>query len=1021
MGVLFLKYRIEHARSFSINTVKARLGLDFTFEALHTKGLRSLHITGVHASMPFGAQTQAVLDLDSCQVHLSLVDLLRGRFIAAEIAVNGARLKLDGLSLSPSDTDKNKNTLFSLDMLPSFSVVGERCAVELHFDRLDAPVIVELPAFELSGQSGGGLLSGQIQALVRHKTEEVALQLTGHYNPGSSLDAEVNLKNFDIASLRPHISLPDGLTGLINCTIHAWGNPSQMLLAETSLLVEGLSYEGLPIPIKNEEAALNALLQWDPTHQKLSVRDASLRSKLAGIDAKGSIDFQHSPPLLDFDVHAFDVPVQDVLPELLPPSIQEIGDLKLALDSNARISLAVSGSLQQPSLKADIRVPTAELSFNPKDSNFPKGELTLSGATVTWDNISAKPTGSVTIAKGEIISKAYNMSAQGLAGTLLLTEDTLEVNPLTANISDKAFVAHAAYNLKDGSISGEIAGTLTEIEKTPLHHIANNLWIGGNIGFQINGSYKPGGAVELAASMDVTQGLVAFEWWLRKIPGVGAFIKEISVSIVPGKTLKILGEAYIEDTHILGDFEYGRHEDKWKVKSIRVDVPHLEVNSAGKYINIPYTISGGSCTGGFFQTTAAGNIPGDKIDTLGGVFDEVNFLAQDGVTPLQCRDAKVQVTLDTIQGQPRTAVLSVNSAQATVPPFGETWLLPLGSDDPEYTDDFAIQYFEEEKIRKEEAIKKGEMLPEDETRTWTLLLHTDSIVMMPWEGHNFDAEVLIDQEKTAFRSCTADIGSGHAEGTYIMEKESKIATLTAQAKNIPARYPIRHLELPEILEGELSGQVTYTMNQDKPKETLHAEGDFVITQGHFLADPLRETFKHAFSDAFATLHPAALQFDRASSSVTIEGDHIHTKDLLIQMPGMKINGNGLWILDGEMDYRVDIAVTPDLAEQLPILRESFNVQGYRMTQRDIELGFRITGPTFNPVGELADLPPIGVTLVSGAAEMTGEAMKLLDTPRQMLLSIFRVGGGILGATRTQQQQMQEKHENSGSEKVRRRR
>jgi len=126
---------------------------------------------------------------------------------------------------------------------------------------------------------------------------------------------------------------------------------------------------------------------------------------------------------------------------------------------------------------------------------------------------------------------------------------------------------------------------------------------------------------------------------------------------------------------------------------------------------------------------------------------------------------------------------------------------------------------------------------------------------------------------------------------------------------------------------------------------------------------------------------------------------------------MKVTGEGVWVMEGDMDYNVNIAVTPDMAEQLPILRDSFNVEGFRMTQRDIELGFHITGPTFSPTGELAGMPPVGVTLVSGAAEMTGEAMKLLDTPRQMLFSIFRIGGGILGATRTQQQQLQQQQGN----------
>jgi hypothetical protein len=82
--------------------------------------------------------------------------------------------------------------------------------------------------------------------------------------------------------------------------------------------------------------------------------------------------------------------------------------------------------------------------------------------------------------------------------------------------------------------------------------------------------------------------------------------------------------------------------------------------------------------------------------------------------------------------------------------------------------------------------------------------------------------------------------------------------------------------------------------------------------------------------------------------------------------------------------------------QIPILRASFNVEGHRLTQNQIELVFHVKGPAFNPSSRVKGLPPVGVTLVSGAAELTSEAFKVIDIPRQILMDLFRIGGGIVG-------------------------
>lgn len=1008
-----------------MNAIKARVGVDFDFDTLHTEGIRTLRITGLHAAAPAPGLGSVSLDVDSLQIHLSLFSMLRGQFTLGEVHVVGGRLVLEGVTLKKTGGGgavvSSSVPSMPFKKVPSFSITGEDCAIELHAEALNGPVTVHDLNFSISAQPGGVMLTGQVQAQATYAEQTVDIALSGQYQPGSNFDLLLNANGLTATGIRSFVSLPEGLDAGLGGAVHAWGNPEQQILADLDLQAAGLNYGGLPIPIENETVSLKGLLQWNASQRRLTILNSGVQSSLATLDLKGVLDLQQTPPVMDVSALVYGLPIERLLPSLIPESVQEKGKLEVKPVESPRINLIAKGSLKKPELSASLDIPETAISFQPADKKLPKGSVTLAGATFTLKDFTSLPEGTANIKDGSVVSSLYDIQAENIAGTITLADSEIQVNPVTARISGKPLFGQLTYGLADGKLRGEINGTLTNIEKTPLYHVTDSLWIGGDIGFNISGEYGRDGAIKLTSSMDVTRGMVALEWWLRKPVGVGATIKELNLTIVPGKTLDVQGEAYIEDTHLLGKFEYIRRGDKWENKHIRLDLPHLEVNSAGKCINIPYTATGGSCKDGFYESNAVGKTPGDKIDTLGGVFDYVSFLPDGGASPLVCRDANVSVTMNNIKGQPKTAELTVHTAEAHVPPFSEDWILPLGSDDPAYTDELSITYFEEEKQKKTEAVARGEAVNADEPRLWVFKLSGDTITAPPWEGTNFSAELYESPDKTEFRSCSVDIGNGHAEGTYVHEKKDNVATLNAKGENIPAKYPIRHLALPEILEGDLSGNVSYTMDQDDPNATLRAEGNFTITNGHFLADPLRETFKHAFSDTFATLHPAALQFETASSDVRIEGDHIYTKNLMIQLPGMKIKGDGVWVMEGDMDYNVDIAVTPDMAEQLPILRDSFNVQGFRMTQRDIELGFHITGPTFSPTGELAGLPPVGVTLVSGAAEMTGEAMKLLDTPRQMLFSIFRIGGGIIGATRTQQQQSQEKQEPEKSEKPKRRR
>lgn len=240
-------------------------------------------------------------------------------------------------------------------------------------------------------------------------------------------------------------------------------------------------------------------------------------------------------------------------------------------------------------------------------------------------------------------------------------------------------------------------------------------------------------------------------------------------------------------------------------------------------------------------------------------------------------------------------------------------------------------------------------------------------------------------------------GGGTIEGSYRNVRADNLYELDTRWKDISSTYLIEHLKYSNVLTGISSGHVSYSMDRDDPS-TLKGEGAFDVRNGQFSADFLLAQFEEQFENDMAAL-PPSLRFRRLSADVGLAGDRVRTPRLELDSEGLSIKGAGHFVRDGDMDYNLSVSISPDTAEKIPVLKDGFNIQGLRLAQQNIDLAFHVTGPTFGPQGELAELPPVGVTLVSGALELTSEAFRVIDAPRRILVDLLRTGTGVVAATK----------------------
>jgi hypothetical protein len=232
------------------------------------------------------------------------------------------------------------------------------------------------------------------------------------------------------------------------------------------------------------------------------------------------------------------------------------------------------------------------------------------------------------------------------------------------------------------------------------------------------------------------------------------------------------------------------------------------------------------------------------------------------------------------------------------------------------------------------------------------------------------------------------------KGTYHSVRAENTYKTTVQWESVPIHYFLEHLGFQDILTGTTDGSIQYGVDKDDPS-TLTGKGKFAIRDGQFSADFLY-TLLGGDGDGLANL-PPRLEFSALSSSVGLEGDKITTPDLVLESEGLSLRGEGHYFRDGDLNYIIKVKLSPEMAESIPSMKENLNLQGYELSGQSIELTFNVIGPTFGPRGELAELPPASVTLVTGAGELLREGINVIDTPRRMLVGLLKTIGGAVGA------------------------
>ncbi|MBP8128627.1 MAG: hypothetical protein KA184_03535 [Candidatus Hydrogenedentes bacterium] len=975
-GILAAKHQLDGVRAVLEERIASRFGARFNARSVSVDGLSALLFEDVETWAAAPGGWDARLRIPSCRVVINLTDLLSGTVSMQRIEVDGAHLTLSPSSPPADGQAAPARRDLSAAAGAAFRVVGERCRLELHGLGNVSDIVLDDVSFDISRLSNATDIAAKVRGALRSPLAgpAPAFRIDARYASPEDFSVRAECGAITQAAARAlSPSVPDLLrSGTASANLRADGYPNRVMMLHVQVLFDQVALHKQPAFLPAMSGSMALMANYDTQRKELTLESALLNAWDLTGRVDGRVSFAQARPEVDISLAVDDVPLTEALADTLPFRLENVGELAFDIEQPGAVRVHVAGTLPDAAITAEVQLGAGTFTFQPDRETLPTATLSLGGATLAWSSQAGLAGGSASIINGEVFHEKAGVRAQHIAGQLQIGDGILTVDPINLELTGNPFFGRVRYVIAEKRGSFEAQGTLSDIENTPLGKGIKETEIAGSATARCTGSFEPDHYV-LDLAVDATQAAIEHDWWFYKRPGVGATLQGVNVDVVPRKRARISGSFALGTSTGNATIEMGYRNGRYRLMEVRAKSDHIDVTEVGPCIRVPYTFSGGLGTAGFFTWNRVNDIPDGAIIEVGGQFDRIALLPDGSEKTIQAGDAFVHVTLDNSRPDNRTSQLHITVGEGHIPPFGETWMLPLR------TDPVLLAKYP------------------DKPRSWTFNAAVDHLVAPPWDGRQFKAAGAFDDDRVQLTSFSAQVGEGAVEGAYTFEKAENIGRLTAQWRDIPASVLIDHVHLPRILDGRVTGGITYEMDRDDPG-TLAGNGEFHFREGRFSADFLFAQFQEFLQGNMTSL-PPSLHFSELDFDLQLKGDHVSTNNMRLDSEGITITGEGGLVLGADMEYLINVVIAPEVASRMPVFSDYFNVEGHQLSQNDLALTFRITGPTFNPSSQVVGLPSVGVTVVSGAAELGTEAFRVLDTPRQILIDLFKIGGAIVGAGR----------------------
>ena len=974
-ATLFVEYRLESVRQRVLEAAESRLGIGLDAYSVTAAGLRGIRIDDLRIALNPEGGPAVNISVPNTYVYIDVIGLFYGE-------VNIDRIELDHavfrLRRPPGETwfNTGPETLlaqapFPLASVGAFRVIGRGCTLEIENVVRDTELSITNLDFDVYRLSGSHRILGSASGHLNGRPENLIETSLSYASP---LDFEAKLEAGHLSSEEVNVFLPASQrfveTGAARPKARVAAYPDNSLMVWLEADFQNLTIRDQPPFLGPATGSLEILASYNTISHLLTLNSASAESAQIGVGKlTGTVSFEEKTPEFDLHIQSSRLPLAEILDLAVTGRIQNHGALDVELSEPYGVTLSLAGNLEAPRISAQANAGGGALSYTPHDNGLPTIMATLQDVSGAWDSHDDVARATLNVSGGTVVQQPLGIDVKDISGLFHLEDRLISVQPLNFVFQGNPMVGGLNYDFAERAGTASLNGTIARLEETRLADAIPDVALSGTSTLRVSADLRPERATA-DFSVELTQAQVDYKWFFRKPDGLGITLHG-TADLHTDKELTLEGQIRAADTVVDTELFIEKSEGGWNLHRALMAADTADIATVSRCLRLPYMSRGGAILDASYEWVRDSAEPKAWRSMFECRLDELRLLPTGLDTPHEFKD--IQLRLALTRGQPSTGEMWLHASSAVMPPFGEQWFNPVQCP-PELIDRFPP-------------------LPRD----WVLHLDAERLAAPPWEGRDFSGAVFFTEAEMAVPAFEALVGEGRVNGKYVLNRAENTVETAFAWEQIPATPLLKHLKFPDVLDGTATGDITYSMDRDDP-HTQTGRGRFEVINGRFNGDYLLAQFREQLEQSAGML-PPSLKFDRLASLVSFEKDVVTTQDAELVAEGIRITGDGSYVTGGEMDYDIRLAISPDTAERIPALRDNFALQGYRLANRNLELEFRVEGPTLRPRSELASLPAPSITFVSGALETTSDVMRVLDLPRKILVDVFKMGAGIVGARR----------------------
>jgi len=283
-----------------------------------------------------------------------------------------------------------------------------------------------------------------------------------------------------------------------------------------------------------------------------------------------------------------------------------------------------------------------------------------------------------------------------------------------------------------------------------------------------------------------------------------------------------------------------------------------------------------------------------------------------------------------------------------------------------------------------------------------VVVRADNIMCGRIDARNLYARLTISPQQIQWHNLTVAPYGGSVTAHHNLNRDSGDYVTDASWKEVSLREFLAWVMNGEpYVDGEFAGEINVKGESGSP-DSREGTGYLEVVRGAI--DPVFMAAR--FSGIETPETPAPIQFDRMYTSVRIEGNVIRTPDITIAKEGITFDASGYARLDGEVEYEVNIVLSPEVQDQIPLIRDKKIIPLPRFAQTDLPLRFKVE----RKAGELtssvedrrlsirlledtfemgSDVVGVGSDVVGVGSDVVKTGVKVLEWPAQLLYQVLQ--------------------------------